>query len=429
MSDEKSRLIFHVDVNSAFLSWSALKQLQEDPDSVDLRTIPSAVGGDIQTRHGVITAKSIPAKKYGVQTGEAVVKALQKCPHLVLVRSDFTTYRKYSRQFIAILETYSDAVEQVSIDEAYMDMTGTEQLFGDSVQDGLPFPYCVAQKIRDEIRETLGFTVNVGISSNKLLAKMASDFEKPDKTHTLFPSEVPEKLWPLPIRELHGCGAATSKKLETLGLYTIGDVARTSQKLLQSILGEKAGEYIWKSCNGISESPVHTEQEKAKSYSNETTTAVDISRENLKEYMPDFLHRLSEKVSSRMIRDQIRAKTIGVIVKTGNFQRHTRQETLPVSVNDCKTIEETAIRLMNQLLLGEDGLFAKGEVLRLVGISAANLDDGAYRQISLMDWMQEAPQVTAEVRQRKVRSEKLDNMMKEINNRYGKDAVFQGNKN
>ena len=169
------RTIFHVDVNSAFLSWSALKQLRENPGSVDLRTIPSAVGGDIETRHGIITAKSIPAKKYGVQTGEPVVKALQKCPQLVMVRSDFTTYRKYSAQFISILKEYTDQVQQVSIDEAFLDVTDLEADWKDA------FPLGLAKSIKDTVRDRLGFTVNVGISSNKFLAKMASDFEKGDR--------------------------------------------------------------------------------------------------------------------------------------------------------------------------------------------------------------------------------------------------------
>ena len=371
MNRQYDRLIFHVDVNSAFLSWSALKQLQEDPDSVDLRTIPSAVGGDVQTRHGIITAKSIPAKRFGIRTGEPVVKALQKCPDLVLVKSDFQTYRRYSHQFIALLENYSDSVEQVSIDEAYLDMTDLSR-FPDTMQK----PSLIARRIRDEIRGTLGFTVNVGISSNKLLAKMASDFTKPDKTHTLFPEEVPEKLWPLPIRELHGCGAATAGKLEGMGFHTIGDVAHARKELLQSVLGNKAGEYIWNSCNGISESPVHTEQEEAKSYSNETTTPLDITRENRNAHLPGYLKQLSEKVSSRMVRDRIRAKTIGIMVKTGTFQRYSRQETLSRSTNDSKTILEITTRLMDQLLLGDDGLFARGEVLRLIGVSASNLDHG-----------------------------------------------------
>ena len=213
------RTIFHVDVNSAFLSWSALKLLEEDPGAVDLRTIPSGVGGDVKTRHGIITAKSIPAKKYGVQTGEPVVKALQKCPQLVLVPPDFETYRKYSRALMEILARYTPLIQQVSIDEAYMDLTDRIP-YGD--REGA---LALAKQIRDHVREQLGFTVNVGISVNKLLAKTASDFEKPDRTHTLYPEEVPAKMWPLPIGTLHGCGKSTAQKLQLIGINTIGEAA------------------------------------------------------------------------------------------------------------------------------------------------------------------------------------------------------------
>ena len=238
------KFIFHIDVNSAFLSWSALKKLREEPGSIDLRTVPSAVGGDVQRRHGIITAKSIPAKKYGVTTGEPVVKALQKCPGLILVQGDFATYREYSHQFIELLGRYSPSVEQVSIDEAYVDVSGCKKIYGYLETAKEPFPICLAKKIKDEIRDTLGFTVNVGISDNKLLAKMASDFTKPDRIHTLFPEEVPKKMWPLPIGDLYGCGKSTASRLCDVGIRTIGDAANSDPEMLCSILGERSGAYI-----------------------------------------------------------------------------------------------------------------------------------------------------------------------------------------
>ena len=229
------RTIFHVDVNSAFLSWSALKKLRDDPGSVDLRTIPSAVGGDVKTRHGIITAKSIPAKRYGIQTAEPVVKALQKCPQLVLVPPDFQTYHAYSRALMDILAQYSSLLQQMSIDEAYLDMS-------DRIAPGdREAAKMWARRIREQVKRELGFTVNVGISTNKLLAKMASDFEKPDRTHTLYPDEVPSKMWPLPIDSLHGCGKSTAQKLQLVGINTIGEAAASDPLLLQSILGQKSG--------------------------------------------------------------------------------------------------------------------------------------------------------------------------------------------
>ncbi len=403
---DKSICIFHVDVNSAFLSWSALKRLKDQPGSVDLRTIPSAVGGDIKTRHGVITAKSIPAKKYGVKTGEPVVQALAKCPQLVLVRSDFTTYRSYSHAFIRILHEYSDLVEQVSIDEAYLDMTGVQN------------PQEVADRLRAEIRQKLGFTVNVGISSNKLLAKTASDFEKPDKTHTLWQEEVPGKLWSLPIGELHGCGRATARRLGSMGILTIGDAAHTDPAVLKAALGNKAGTYIFESANGRGSTVIHGQAEDAKSYSNETTTAVDITRDNYQKEALPIIRYLSGKVSKRLKRDGFRAGTIAVSVKTDDFKRHSRQRVLAESTDEEDTICRTAGQLIEDLLLSPEGLFAKGHSVRLMGVGALKLDTGEFRQMNLFDYLKD--------RKAEQKKAKLDGMMDEISRRYGENALKKG---
>ena len=383
------RIIFHIDVNSAFLSWSAVKRLREDPSAVDLRLIPSAVGGDVRTRHGVITAKSIPAKKYGVTTGEPVVSALRKCPQLVLIPSDFRTYREYSRQFIEILKKYAKEVEKVSIDEAFLDMTDSGKYFREQINAGEPYPYCAAEHIKNEIRDTLGFTVNVGISTNKILAKCASDFTKPDRIHTLYPEEIGEKLWPLPVGDLFGCGRKTAEKLRTMGIRTIGDLAQTDLSLLRSILGSKAAEYLHNNANGISESPVTSVREQAKSYSNETTTGEDISSANYEAIALPILHRLAEKVASRLLKDNVRASTVYCIVKTGEFQRHTRQTRLPASTNDPAVITKTAEELMSSLLTGQEGLFAAGQVLRLIGVGCSGIDDSPYTQLDLFSWAKE----------------------------------------
>ncbi|MCR5160156.1 MAG: DNA polymerase IV [Lachnospiraceae bacterium] len=441
------RCIFHVDVNSAFLSWSALKALREDPQSVDLRTIPSAVGGDVKTRHGIITAKSIPAKKYGVQTGEPVVKALQKCPGLVLVRSDFETYRSYSRAFISILREYTDLVEQVSIDEAYLDMTGCrDQLKLPETQDQ-PWPLNAAHAIRLRVFRELGFTVNVGISTNKLLAKMASDFEKPDKVHTLFPEEVPAKMWPLPIRDLHGCGKATEERLRQMGIETIGDAAGMPEEVLKASIGEKAGSYIWRSANGISMSLVHVSHEKAKSCSNEETTSEDINIDNYRTKGVEIVRRLSRKVASRLERGGFYAQTIGVNVKTGEFRRHSRQVTLASPTRDPEVITREAEALMDELLSGEDGLFASGEVLRLIGVGCSGLTDGSYLQMDLFSWARtaeesarqkaeaeakaarEKAEAEARAKERDKAEEKkrrLEAMLKKVRSRYGDDAIRTG---
>ncbi len=398
MAGDKSRgrIIFHVDVNSAFLSWSAVKRLKEDPRAVDLRTIPSAVGGDVKTRHGIITAKSIPAKKYGVTTGEPVVSALRKCPDLVLIPSDFAFYRECSHAFIDILKKFSDQVEQVSIDEAYMDMTGREAAFSAEIAAGERFPECAAARIRQEIREKLGFTVNVGISHNKLLAKMASDFAKPDRTHTLYPEEVPAKMWPLPIGELYGCGRQTADKLTTMGIRTIGDAAAADPDILKSILGDKAGESIHRKANGIGSSTVRVEREKAKSYSHETTTSEDITGENFDHLVPPMIAHMADKVAARMQRDGVRAGTVFVVVKTGAFKRHTRQRGLAVPTCEASVISETGLQLLRDLLLGDGGLFARGETLRLLGVGGSNLEEGEYRQLDLFSWASQQKMETGE---------------------------------
>ena len=361
------RTIFHVDVNSAFLSWSALKKLRDEPGSVDLRTIPSAVGGDVKTRHGIITAKSIPAKKYGIQTAEPVVKALQKCPQLVLVPPDFQTYQEYSRALMDILAQYSSLLQQVSIDEAYLDMS-------DRIAPGdREAAKMWAMRIREQVKKELGFTVNVGISTNKLLAKMASDFEKPDRTHTLYPDEVPSKMWPLPIDSLHGCGKSTAQKLQLIGINTIGEAAASDPMLLQSILGQKSGAYIYNSANGISRSPVVAEREQAKSISNERTLSEDINRENYQTDGIPVIRGLSQKVASRMQKKGLVGQTVTLQVKSSEFERYSRQMSLSEATDRAEEIESAALMLADRLLNGPDGLFEAGMTIRLIGVGVSKL--------------------------------------------------------
>lgn len=425
---QDNRIIFHIDVNSAFLSWSAVKRLSEDPNAPDLRLIPSAVGGDVKTRHGVITAKSIPAKKFGVKTGEPVMRALEKCPELVLIPSDFTTYRKYSNAFMKILKKYCPAVEKASIDEAYLDMTGLEGRFQKELNAGGTFPRCAAEVIKNEIRDTLGFTVNVGISSNKLLAKMASDFTKPDKIHTLYPEEVPEKLWPLPIGELYGCGPKTAERLTGLGLKTIGDAAKADPDLLISILGDKAGSYIHRAANGLSRSEVVITREKAKSYSNETTTPEDITLENFDSACVPTIKKLSGRVAERLQRDRVRGSTVFISVKTARFRRHSRQMRLINPTNDAGRITESALLLASELLMPPSGLFAHGEAIRLIGVGVTTLTESTFDQLDLFSWAEEKKKNDAAAQKKKARDDKLTGMMQKINDKYGSGAISRGQK-
>ena len=425
------RTIFHVDVNSAFLSWSALKKLRDEPGSVDLRTIPSAVGGDVKTRHGIITAKSIPAKRYGIQTAEPVVKALQKCPQLVLVPPDFQTYHAYSRALMDILAQYSSLLQQMSIDEAYLDMS-------DRIAPGdREAAKMWARHIREQVKRELGFTVNVGISTNKLLAKMASDFEKPDRTHTLYPDEVPSKMWPLPIDSLHGCGKSTAQKLQLVGINTIGEAAASDPLLLQSILGQKSGAYIYNSANGISRSPVVAEREQAKSISNERTLSEDVDRENYHTNGIPVIRELAEKVASRMQKKGLSGQTVTFQVKSSEFDRYSRQTSLSEASDRAEEIEAAALMLADRLLNGPDGLFEAGMTIRLIGVGVSRLTEKQIHQMDLFEWAdrnleeekrkEEKRRVTAEENEkRKAKQARLNKMMEMINNRYGTGTVKKG---
>ena len=411
------KLIFHVDVNSAFLSWTAVKKLKDEPESVDLRTIPSAIGGDVSKRHGVITACSIPAKKQGVRTGEPVMRALEKCPKLCLFPSDFKTYREYSAKFIEILKKYALAVEQVSIDEAYLDMTGTDE------------PVSMAEKIKAEICENLGFTVNIGISTVKLLAKMASDFEKPYKVHTLFPKEIKEKMWKLPIEKLHGCGYRTSEKLRNIGVKTIGDAAALDKKLLCSLLGEKSGEYIHESSNGRGSDIVSGEREAAKSYSNETTLPYDIRVSTYEKEMPEVIKWLAESVSKRLKKDEAEGYTISVSAKTSSFKRRSKQTTIVEPTNDSKTIDKVAIGLMKELCFGERGLFEEDDGIRLVGVGVSHLAENECKQMDIFSYMKEKSvqdEIKLKETKKKEKEDKLNTMLKKINEKYGEGKIKKG---
>lgn len=286
-----SSIIFHIDVNSAYLSWTAVEKLKNGSE-IDLRKIPSIIGGNQASRHGVVLAKSIPAKKYGVRTGEPVANALRKCATLVIEPPDHKMYRQYSQRLMEFLKGYTPEIEQVSVDECYMDFTGIAYRFSG--------PVTAAEEIKERVRETFGFTVNIGISSNKLLAKMASDFEKPDKVHTLFPDEVKEKMWPLPVSELYMAGRASVEVLEKLEIRTIGDLARMNPQLLELHM-KSHGRMLWEFANGITHSKVEKEQTQAKGIGNSTTLSQDVVSE---EEAQKVLLMLAESEESRFVKQQ-----------------------------------------------------------------------------------------------------------------------------
>ena len=296
---EGKRLVFHVDVNSAFLSWSSVERLKNDPDAEDLRLIPSVVGGDPKKRTGVVLAKSVPAKKFGIRTGEPLAYAFRKCPHLMVIPPDFRLYSRASASMMELLAEYAPVVEKFSIDEAFLDMTGTGKLY--------PDPLALAHEIRNRIRDELGFTVNIGISENKLLAKMASDFQKPDKVHTLFPDEIPQKMWNLPVGELLYVGHHSVEKLNRMEIRTIGELAHTPESVLKNAFGMKQAHQMHLYANGIDDSPVGDEEVANKGYGNSITLPYDLVR--AQEAYPVLL-ALADSVGSRLRADGMTASSI-----------------------------------------------------------------------------------------------------------------------
>lgn len=348
------RLIFHIDVNSAYLSWSAIEKLSQGART-DLREIPSIIGGDMASRHGVVLAKSIPAKAYGIVTGEPVAHALQKCPNLVLEPPNHKLYSHYSRRLMELLATFSPHIEQVSIDECYMDFTEYGHCYGS--------PIAAAGQIKDTVKDTLGFTVNIGISSNKLLAKMASDFQKPDKVHTLFPGEIEAKMWRLPVRELFMVGKASCTALEKLEILTIGDLANANPQILESHM-KKHGRLIWEFANGIDNSPVQTEEGELKGVGNRTTLAQDAetSRDAKR-----VLHALCNQVSSRLQKYGQFAGIVSTEIRYASFTETSHQMQIAAATSDAETLYRHACLLFDELW--------NGEPIRLLGVRTSKLTD------------------------------------------------------
>ncbi len=388
------RLIFHIDVNSAFLSWEATRRVKNGES--DLRLIPSAIGGDRENRRGVILAKSIPAKKYGVVTGEPIGQALEKCPGLVIAPPDFKLYSACSRAFAAVCRKYAPVVEQFSIDECFLDMSGTARLY--------PDPIAIAYKIKDEIRDTLGFTVNVGIGSNKLLAKMASDFEKPDRVHTLFSDEIEEKLWPLPVRDLFTVGRSTAERLTSSNINTIGELAALNLDRLKVMFGNKGGEHLYRYAKGIDDSPVLAEPEAAKGYSNSTTLATDITNT---EEAHRILLALSDSVTSRMRRDGCRAYCVSVTVRGNDFRDRSHQKTLSSPTDVTSEVYDIAKKLFSEL-------WDKRTPLRLLGLALTQVTQEDNTQISMFP------------DDRLDREKELDKIIDSIRSRFGSSTIVRG---
>lgn len=389
------RVIFHVDANSAFLSWTAAYKVKVMGESVDLRQIPSVVAGDKESRHSIILAKSGPAKKYGIQTGEPLFQAQEKCPGLTVVPPDYELYVEASRHFVQMLRQFSPMVEQYSIDEAWVDMTGTRRLFGD--------PRLAAEAMRKRIWEELGFTVNIGISTNKLLAKMAGDFEKPNKIHTLYPEEIKMKFWPLPVRDLFLVGAATERKLNVLGIYTVGDLANADLGILRKRLG-KHGETIWHFANGRNADMVTPEPAENKGYGNSTTTARDVTD---RETGYRVLLSLCETVATRMRKDGKSSGCVTIHLRTNGFQHFSHQLQLPGTTNITSELFAAVCQAFDEAWDGQTPL-------RQLGVQVTKLATEPYQQYDLFSGVSPAQY------ERKLR---LDETVDALRDKFGEDII------
>ena len=385
------RIIFHIDVNNAFLSWSAVEMLKKG-SKLDIRKIPSVVGGDESKRRGVVVAKSYPAKKAGITTGEPLYIARRKVDKLFVVQSNKEKYKEYSDKFYEILCKYTPVIERYSIDECFMDMTGMEMMFGNPVK--------LAYKIKDEIYNTLGFTVNVGVANSKVCAKMASDFEKPNKVHTLFIYEIKEKMWPLKVDDLFMVGKSSSKKLHELGINTIEDLAKADVNLLTRHF-KSMGKMMHEYANGIDDSNVEKPVAKNQGIGHSTTLPEDV--DNIVD-LKRVLRKLSDMVGIRLREEKKYATVISVQLRNSNFFNYQHQKKLVNPISSNEDIYENACLLLKEMW--------NSDPIRLVGLRVSDFTDKTYEQISLFE----------EVGKTKKR-DKVQKAVDEINKKYGNNTI------
>ncbi|MBC2725161.1 DNA polymerase IV [Desulfosporosinus sp.] len=386
------RYIFHIDANSAYLSWEAVYRLQHG-DPLDLRTVPSVVGGDPTTRHGIVLTKSIPAKKFKIQTGETLYSACQKCPGLIIVPPHYSLYRQCSDAMVEIFREYSPSVQRFSVDECFLDFSGMELLSDDPIK--------TAHEIKDRVKNELGFTVNIGISTNKLLAKMAGELKKPDLVHTIFPEEVPAKMWPLPIEELFMVGRATSKKLRSRNINTIGELANYDLKIIKLFL-KSQGVLVWNYANGVDYSPVRTVGTiEVKGMGNSTTIPFDVE-DRINAHL--VLLSLVESVSNRLRQAKVLARLVSVSFRTNEFYGCSHQRKLYNATDCTDEIWQIACELFDELW--------KGHPLRHMGLRVSELCQNDFYQTSLFGKNYE-------------KRRKIDSAVDTIREKYGSSAIFR----
>ncbi len=393
-----NRIIFHIDVNSAFLSWEAAKRVKNGES--DIRKITSCIGGDPTTRRGVVLAKSNEAKKYGVKTGEPLSFSLRKCPRLQIFKPDFKLYSSCSKAFKSICKRYSPTMEEFSIDECFLDMTEIVNDSKDAVR--------IAYEIKDRIKNELGFTVNVGIGENKLCAKMASDFEKPDKVHTLFQSEVPTKMWPLPVGDLIYVGGASVKKLNSLGIYRIGQLANAKIDFLVKHFGNKRSLYMHNFANAIDDSPVTSERPEPKGYSNSVTLEENLT--SIKEANTVLL-ALADAVTGHMRKDGNKAHSISVGIRFLNFQNQSHQMSFSEPLSTTEEVYEASKKLLKEL-------WKSRRPIRLISVSLTNLTKlNGCKQLSFFD------EPNKQIETIKKSDEKVNMVIDSLRKKYGFNVI------
>lgn len=393
---DMTHTFFHIDVNSAFLSWTALEWLHLGKD-VDLRSVPSIVGGDVEKRHGIVLAKSVPAKAYHITTGEPVVSALRKCPGLIVASPDHDMYEQQSHQLMTYLQTISPFIEQVSIDECYMD--------ADSILSSYSSALLAARFIRDSVHEKFGFTVNIGISDRKILAKMASDFQKPNKIHTLYHKEIQEKMWPLPVSSLFLCGKSATRELKKLEILTIGDLAKTDPEILSLNL-KSQGLLLWRYANGIDDSLVNPVRNDLKGIGNSMTLVKDALTPS---DVYGCLRKLCDTVSKRLREAKSIPSMISVEIKYSTFVRNTHQMTLKNPTNTSTELFAYSCLLFDEMW--------DGTPVRLLGVRTTKFtgQDSQSVQLSLFD--------TPSIVSAHTRYQKLDAALDHLTDKYGMGIV------
>lgn len=392
------RIILHIDVNNAFLSWSAVWMLKNGYNK-DIRNRYAVIAGDESQRRGIVLAKSGLCKKRGVKTADPIYLARRKCPYLEVYPPKFEVYKKFSDMMYKYLCNYTNIIERYSIDECFLDYTGSINLFGDPVK--------VAYRIKDDIYKKFGFTVNVGVGNNKLLAKMASDFEKPNKVHTLFSNEIEKKMFTLPIEDLFMIGKASSKKLREMGITTIGELAKTDEDVLVKKF-KQMGKMMHEYANGIDNSEVMYEREQMKSISN--STVLPYNYHNI-EMIKNIIHSLSNEIGKKLRNNKLYADTVGIWFKYTYFDKVSRQIKLDNSISNDEDIYSNAFSIFNSIWNHEDGI-------RSICVFVSGLSSERKLQLSLFD----------DITRKDEDNNNLQDVIDDLRDKFGDNVIGFANK-